>query len=101
MEDKAESVLHQMGMAALVGLGLVLSPSPGQAQSSTELGDSSATAAASADSLKAARPNAVSGVYWFDPDGAGGNAPFQTYADLTTNGGGWMQVRRVAGSGSW
>jgi hypothetical protein len=66
-----------------------------------DVGDSSATAAVSAKSLKTARPNAPSGVYWFDPDGAGGNAPFQTYADLTTDGGGWMQVRRVPGSGGW
>jgi len=29
------------------------------------------------------------GIYWIDPDGAGGNAPFQAYADMTRQGGGW------------
>lgn len=29
------------------------------------------------------------GLYWIDPDGAGGEAPFQVYADMTTQGGGW------------
>ena len=29
------------------------------------------------------------GIYWIDPDGAGGNAAFQVQADMTTDGGGW------------
>ncbi|NLF73702.1 MAG: hypothetical protein GX575_32100, partial [Candidatus Anammoximicrobium sp.] len=35
-------------------------------------------------------PSASSGIYWFDPDGDGATAPFQAYADMTTDGGGWM-----------
>lgn len=64
-------------------------------------GTAASTAVRSVDDLVKARPGIASGVYWFDPDGAGGNAPFQTYADTTTAGGGWLQVRRVAGSGGW
>ena len=71
------------------------------AASSTLPGDSRATAARSAVDLLAARPGLDSGLYWFDPDGVSGNEPFLTYADMSTAGGGWMQVRRVAGAGGW
>ncbi|NDE00551.1 MAG: choice-of-anchor D domain-containing protein, partial [Gammaproteobacteria bacterium] len=68
--------------------------------SGSTLGDQ-AFPATSAEALKAARPTLASGVYWFDPDGAGGQAAFRAYADMTTNGGGWLQVRRIPGSGGW
>jgi hypothetical protein len=49
------------------------------------------TALASCDAIKAAAPNQPSGVLYIDPDGAGGNAPFQVYCllDTTIAGGGW------------
>jgi len=77
----------------LTGIGLAID--------TAALGDQAATAAVSAEALKMARPTLASGVYWFDTDGAGGQAAFQAYADLTTAGGGWLQVRRVPGAGSW
>ncbi len=41
--------------------------------------------------ILAANPGAPSGNYTIDPDGAGGNAPFITHCDMSTNGGGWTR----------
>ncbi len=45
--------------------------------------------AASCREIHATRPTAASGVFRIDPDGAGGNAAFDVYCDMTTAGGGW------------
>jgi hypothetical protein len=53
-------------------------------------GESKDAAVASCKALLAQVPDAKSGVYWLDPDGAqGAGAPFQTVCDMTSNGGGW------------
>ena len=53
----------------------------------------------SAKQILAEVPAAFSGVYWFDPDGGGPEPPFQAYADMVTDGGGWMlAVNSVSGS---
>jgi hypothetical protein len=43
----------------------------------------------SCKTLKAAKPNTVSGMHPIDPDGQAGNPPFQAYCDMTQDGGGW------------
>ena len=53
----------------------------------------------SAKQIRDQNPAALDGVYWFDVDGPDGEEPFEAYADMTTDGGGWMlAINSVIGS---
>ena len=52
-------------------------------------GQSSETAGFSALQILNDGYSVGDGIYWLDPDGPGGADPFQAYADMTRDGGGW------------
>jgi hypothetical protein len=64
-------------------------------------GSSAANAGLSAAQIKRDFAASADGVYWIDADGSGGAAATQVYADMSTDGGGWMLVRHATHSGGW
>lgn len=55
-------------------------------------GLSELTAGSSAWQIKRDYPSSVDGLYWIKNTGINGGAPFQIYADMTTDGGGWTLI---------
>lgn len=60
--------------------------------SNTQNGLTAATAGTSAKQIKTKYPASASGVYWIKNTNINAGNPFQVYADMSTDGGGWMLV---------
>lgn len=61
------------------------------------IGSNSSYPGFSARDILMSNPVASSGIYWIDPDLAGGNTPFQVYANMVTDGGGWTLAHDAQG----
>lgn len=64
-------------------------------------GQTAATAGSSAYQIKQDYPNSTDGLYWLKNPNINGNTPFQIYADMTTDGGGWTLILCNALSNGW
>lgn len=64
-------------------------------------GLSAVRASSSAYKIKQDFPNAQDGFYWIKNDNINGGVPFQIYADMTTDGGGWTLLMTNVGYAGW
>ncbi|OYW78923.1 MAG: hypothetical protein B7Z19_06280 [Polynucleobacter sp. 32-46-5] len=62
------------------------------------MGLSPQSASTSAYQIKQDYPSSTDGLYWIVNANINGGAPFQIYADMTTDGGGWMLLNVGAGN---
>lgn len=95
-----------LGVAQVVGTPYIqpstAAPAAFCMQLATGTGDGTtlANAAPSCRTIKEINPSAADGLYFIDIDGpAGVELPFKGYCDMTTDGGGWLLVGKMANNG--
>ncbi len=64
-------------------------------------GKTAVRASSSAYKIKQEFPSSQDGLYWIKNDNINGGVPFQIYADMTTDGGGWTLLVTNVGFAGW
>ncbi len=64
-------------------------------------GSTSSRAGASAYQIKLDYPASSDGLYWIKNQNINGGTPFQIYADMTTDGGGWTLIMTNSNANGW
>jgi hypothetical protein len=64
-------------------------------------GLTASSAGVSALQIKTDFPSAADGLYWISNPNINGGSPFQIYADMTTDGGGWILIMKNSSSAGW